>query len=912
MATYKCISCGTIKESENDCRCSECGYKMYVSPYDRPELLKREIRDFIICLKLNQVKNDTLKIYRKVSHGKDKETGEEIFEIILKSKDDQRFPDFAKIQDYVCSAQKTEIFYERLNTTLEQIRKHVHTPYKQSYIVALDSVKTEVSKLDTVLVEALTQIGITIELPEVNLPELQLAYSEVSMPELLAVVDEILDMLIVLANKIKNFIKQNNLYGTAYQKHPKRTYKYTEESDARADLQKCIDKLSNVLPKKYVVDIFSDGSDELYEMLKVLWLAIEMIMFVPVLEKKHVYTFDDGTISNGDTMTSVLLERICRRYRNVDTAIYALDFLSDKSEEELFDIYNKMIELDAYGFMGINKNSLLKIGESEKKLDRLIGLTGIKESIKKIKAYALANRDSDDLNIHMCFMGNPGTGKTEVARYIAGILYENKILPTKKVVEVDRSGLVSQYFGATAEKTSRVIDSAMGGVLFVDEAYALGNNSDVGITDYGKEAIDTLVKAMEDHRGKLCVILAGYKNEMLKMLDVNPGFKSRIQFMLDFPNYSREELQRITQLMLNNRKYSIGEPAMNKILDVTDIKRKDPNFANAREIRNLLDQVIMCQNLRCAGTNDKTIGLTDVNKYILDAKIILPTTGEGSQKKILTGEEELDKLIGLESVKRMVRKIKAYAKRNKGEACFNLHMCFYGNPGTGKTEVARILSRILYDAGVLNEAKLVETDAHGLLGKFVGETAPKTEAKIDSAMGGVLFIDEAYALVGSHTATGVATNYGEEAIAVLLKEMEDRRGQFCTILAGYKDEMRSMLSTNPGFESRIQFILDFPDYSREELGQIAVVFLNKKKYTIDSSALQLLLDVAEYYRGQKNFANARTIRTILDQVIMNQNLRTEDTEGDWTIIRSDVEDYIMDENIDLQWKKAQAGRIGFI
>ena len=452
----------------------------------------------------------------------------------------------------------------------------------------------------------------------------------------------------------------------------------------------------------------------------------------------------------------------------------------------------------------------------------------------------------------------------------------------------------------------------MGGVLFVDEAYALGNNSDVGITDYGKEAIDTLVKAMEDHRGKLCVILAGYKNEMLKMLDVNPGFKSRIQFMLDFPNYSREELQRITQLMLNNRKYSIGEPAMNKILDVTDIKRKDPNFANAREIRNLLDQVIMCQNLRCAGTNDKTIGLTDVNKYILDAKIILPTTGEGSQKKILTGEEELDKLIGLESVKRMVRKIKAYAKRNKGEACFNLHMCFYGNPGTGKTEVARILSRILYDAGVLNEAKLVETDAHGLLGKFVGETAPKTEAKIDSAMGGVLFIDEAYALVGSHTATGVATNYGEEAIAVLLKEMEDRRGQFCTILAGYKDEMRSMLSTNPGFESRIQFILDFPDYSREELGQIAVVFLNKKKYTIDSSALQLLLDVAEYYRGQKNFANARTIRTILDQVIMNQNLRTEDTEGDWTIIRSDVEDYIMDENIDLQWKKAQAGRIGFI
>ena len=109
----------------------------------------------------------------------------------------------------------------------------------------------------------------------------------------------------------------------------------------------------------------------------------------------------------------------------------------------------------------------------------------------------------------MCFLGNPGTGKTEVARYIAGILYENRILPANKVVEVDRSGLVSQYFGATAEKTSRVIEDAMGGVLFIDEAYALGNHSDTS-TDYGKEAIDTLVKAMEDYRGKFCVIFAGY------------------------------------------------------------------------------------------------------------------------------------------------------------------------------------------------------------------------------------------------------------------------------------------------------------------------------------------------------------------------------------------------------------------
>lgn len=548
----------------------------------------------------------------------------------------------------------------------------------------------------------------------------------------------------------------------------------------------------------------------------------------------------------------------------------------------------------------------MNIGESEKKLNHLIGLSGVKENVQKIKAYAAANKGSKNLNVHMCFLGNPGTGKTEVARYIAGILYENRILPENKVVEVDRSGLVSQYFGATAEKTSQVIAKAMGGVLFIDEAYALGNNSDAGLTDYGKEAIDTLVKAMEDHRGEFCVIFAGYKNEMEKMLSVNPGLRSRIQFVLDFPNYSRDELKSIADLMLKGRGYSICDTAMDRMLDITDIKRKEANFANAREIRNILDQVIMCQNLRCLDSQDKEIGLADVNKYILDAKIHLPSIFGSENTRALTGEEELDQLIGLTNVKRMVRKIRAYAKRNKGSSDFNLHMCFRGNPGTGKTEVARIISRILYDAGVLGEAKLVETDSRGLLGKRVGETAPKTEEKINEAMNGVLFIDEAYGLLGS----GSAANYGAEAISVLLKEMEDRRGRFCVILAGYRKEMEDLLSANPGFASRIPFMLDFPDYTREELGEIAVAFLKKKRYEIDNDALARLLDVTEYFRQRPNFSNARTVRNILDQVILNQNLRAEDNADDSRIILDDVNDYISDEHMDLS-SSAPKRQIGF-
>ena len=599
------------------------------------------------------------------------------------------------------------------------------------------------------------------------------------------------------------------------------------------------------------------------------------------------------------------------RYESVNELIEGDAFLNDKSADELLDLYDKMVALDQWGYMNVNGANMIHVGASEKQLNTLIGLSTVKESIAKIKAYALANKDAADLNVHMCFYGNPGTGKTEVARIIAGILHENGILPTSKVVEVDRSGLVGKYVGETPQKTIAKIHEAMGGVLFVDEAYALVPK-DGGGWDFGHEAIATLIKAMEDYRGKFCVILAGYKNPMLKMLSTNPGFQSRIQFTLDFPNYSRDELKLIAELMLKKRGYSLMDTAMDKILDITDVKRKDPNFANAREIRNILDQVIMCQNIRVNGSDNKEIGVADVNKYIKDSNINLPTSNEGRTSKILTGEEELDQLVGLASVKRMIKKIKAYAKKNKGDAGFNLHMCFYGNPGTGKTEVARILSRILYDAGVLPESKLVETDSHGLIGKYVGETAPKTEARINDAMNGVLFIDEAYGL-NEDASAGGKTGYGDEAIEVLLKEMEDHRGQFCVILAGYKDEMKNMISTNPGLASRIQFTLDFPDYSREELGEIANGFLEKKKYEIDRDALEKLLDVTDYFRAKPNFANARTVRNILDQVIMNQNLRTEDDPDNKIITIEDVEDYLSDEGIDLsKAEKPVHKTIGFI
>ena len=882
---YKCIGCGFEKESDKICSCSECGYKMFKLPYDRKNTLINEIRDFVIGNEINQIQNEDL-IFKD------------------KQKDEQRFPDFNKIQGYVCNSLKTEQFFARYEESITNLKKHIHQPFQKKYEADTSVLKSRVDKQENVyLKDILSTLNVKRDIIPADLPAIVLDYHETPNETLLDQADELTDLLIDLSNKLKKFIALNNIYNDSFKKHFSGFKQKKDQTDSEI-LAEGIRNTSNIVEKKYTIDIFDDGTKESQEMAKALWNGLWTLMKLPLLTKHSCYEFDDGSVCIDEEYKTKLLQIISGRYLSINDAVLNDSFLTEHDENKLFDLYNQMIDKDVNGIMKINKSRLIRIGKSEEELNKLIGLNTIKESIQKIKAFARQNKGSNDLNLHMCFLGNPGTGKTEVARIIAGILHENKILPTAKVIETDRSGMIGQYVGETPQKVMHMIHKAMGGVLFIDEAYALVADDENSHFDYGHEAVATLIKAMEDNRGKFCVILAGYKNPMERMIQTNPGFKSRIQFTLDFPNYSREELGEITSLMLEKRKYTITSSAMSKILDITDVMRKEENFANAREIRNILDQVIMCQNLRAAG-DDKEIGIADVNKYIKDANINVSTKTEDSNH-ILTAEEELDALIGLDGIKKVIRKVKAYAKRNVQNPDFNLHMCFYGNPGTGKTEVARILSRILYEAGVLPEAKLVETDAFGLIGQAVGTTGPKTKAKISDALGGVLFIDEAYALAGNKSSTA---SYGDEAISVLLKEMEDKRGQFCTILAGYKTEMSRMISSNPGFESRIQFTLEFPDYARDELGEIALSMLRKMNYTITDDALDRILDITDYERKRPNYANARNVRNLLDQVILNQNLRTEDSQApNNEIILEDVEDYIEENGLSISKQSVDEDR----
>ena len=228
----------------------------------------------------------------------------------------------------------------------------------------------------------------------------------------------------------------------------------------------------------------------------------------------------------------------------------------------------------------------------------MIGLKKVKELAGELEAFINVQKHRETYNLknapmvlHMVFKGNPGTGKTTVARLFGKLFNSLQVLPKGHIIEVERADLVGEYIGHTAQKTREKINKAMGGVLFIDEAYSLARG---GEKDFGKEAVDTLVKAMEDYKNEFILILAGYTAPMDEFLRLNPGLKSRFPIQIHFPDYSVKELLDIGQLMLDERQYRLTNRALNKLGEIIDQYSNMPynDFSNARLIRNLLETAI--------------------------------------------------------------------------------------------------------------------------------------------------------------------------------------------------------------------------------------------------------------------------------------------------------------------------------
>ncbi len=528
------------------------------------------------------------------------------------------------------------------------------------------------------------------------------------------------------------------------------------------------------------------------------------------------------------------------------------------------------------------------------KLDQLVGLQEIKTKVKEhaqyIKFLGLRKEkgfeENDRINIHSVFKGNPGTGKTTVAKMMGKLYYKMGLLKKGHVHEVDRVDLVGEYIGQTAPKVKEAISKARGGVLFIDEAYALARSNDDS-KDFGREVIEILVKEMSNGSGDFAVIVAGYPKEMQNFIESNPGLRSRFKHFFDFKDYTPQELLEIAELASREKEIEF-DPKAQLVLDdiITDeYRRRDLSFGNARFVHDLLDRAKINLGLRIMARKEpqklssielKRIIVKDMNRLLREKKLLVPEIPV-DDKLLKIALDELNSLIGIENVKSQIEELVEIVRfhRELGRSVissYSFHTVFVGNPGTGKTTVARILTKIYKALGVLERGHIVETDRQGLIAGFVGQTAIKTTERIDEAMGGVLFIDEAYALSNFN---GLQGDYGNEAIQTILKRMEDNRGEFFVFAAGYPDNMEKFLKANPGLSSRFDKTFYFEDYSDTQLFQIAKKMIKDNAMRLSSKAgielQQLLFDL--YKMRDKYFGNARTVRKIILELVKHQNLR---------------------------------------
>ena len=325
------------------------------------------------------------------------------------------------------------------------------------------------------------------------------------------------------------------------------------------------------------------------------------------LDKK----FKDKSISAN--LSDLLVNAVVEWFETLGK-VYIYFFETTPANEELFYDYVKRMH-DYLNELSIEKNASYNslpeetstVKESScntlSELKNLIGLHAIKHDVDELISLARMNKmrtkkglQSIPLSLHLVFTGNPGTGKTTVARILAKLYNEIGILSRGQLVAVERSDLVAGYVGQTAIKTAKKIDEALGGILFIDEAYTLAK----GENDFGQEAIDTILKAMEDHRDDLIVIVAGYQKPMETFINSNPGLKSRFNKYFQFPDYSKDELLQIFMKICSNYDYTISNDALASITEhiATIVDSKPENFANAREIRNYFETIVANQALR--------------------------------------------------------------------------------------------------------------------------------------------------------------------------------------------------------------------------------------------------------------------------------------------------------------------------
>jgi SpoVK/Ycf46/Vps4 family AAA+-type ATPase len=493
-------------------------------------------------------------------------------------------------------------------------------------------------------------------------------------------------------------------------------------------------------------------------------------------------------------------------------------------------------------------------------LDELIGLDAVKREIREVLLSQRISREAaakglpaQRPSLHLAFEGSPGTGKTEVARLYGEILKEQGMLKEGRIISVSGGQVSTMDF-----------ERAIGSVLFIDEAYAM--------LPFGP--VSELIAFMENHREDTVVILAGYQAHVEALINSNPGFRSRLGGIIVFPDYTVDELVDIFRLMCRRAELEVPQETVDAVHDLVSRGGRRADQGNGRYVRNIFEKAVRAQHVRLAEENPEGSIPVESLRTLLPQDLLTHEEAQLLAEPHESAREELEGLIGLSDVKRIVsqwldlaRIEKVRARRGLATSPLPMHMAFLGNPGTGKTEVARLVGRILHEEGVLSVGNLFECGKQDLVSPLSGVSAARIASLFQEARGSVIFIDEAYTLVEHPQGAGA------EAIDALIDQMEKTRDEVVVILAGYTRQMEELLAQNPGFASRVPTRITFPDYTEDELVEILGHMARKQGLELEDGVADKVRRAIRAAKADEDFGNARFVRNLLDEARLAQSER---------------------------------------